>query len=1199
MRLSVTCTRCDSKYQLDASMRGKRMRCPNPICRAVFEVRDDNDPPAVVVDKLQPPPVQVTAVEKSIEPAANFPDDFPGDEEPAPVPTPLEMKKPEPLPKLVEPKPAKKPEAPPPKPVEVKRPEPVKRKPVPRPIEPEPTADFPDDFPGDDESVPAASVPALATETWQPEAWEAPPVREAVSVPAAAVAAPPEPTIATPARPRRWALWTILAMLLVLGGVGAASWWRINRSIATNEAERFEAAQKLYDKGEFADASLAMQKLHRDFPDSPYNKKYRFLAELSDVREAVYAPRETSDDLGKALQRVLQFAAMYKNDPLLSKEREIDLWFTLDDLVRQLTRSAGADKAPTQLALAKRAWAETKNFAAPANVSKAERERKLERDWTDIERMLADHQEREHVIATIKKHKDKATAANVEEAWKLAEKTKRQGDTQIRGLLTELFKAQRDQVTFEEDQSPAKAPLLDDKLPSLSVTPSVQLVRPVAASKPLVLALARGVLYALEPAKGELRWARRVGIDTHVLPLRVPADVITPELLLVLSSDQRSLSAVLAETGETLWQTPLSGACLGAPVLVDRQVLVATVAGRIDEIEIAEGRRLGSYHVGQPLTLGGVHQPGTPLVYFPADDFCLYVFDITKRTCTNILYTRHPAGSLRGLPILARGGKRDLLLLSQAPAPGRAEIKPYALPIEQAEQKPIEPMLAVAGLSASPWHDANRLAVLSETGLLSLWGFRQKGTRDPLLFPFLKQDFPLDTGAPGRCQIVHADAENLWTLTRGRLQRVETAFDPMTGPGLVARWTQPILLGNAIHAVQALREPDGRTILFVTAQADDHPTCVCSAIDGDEGKILWQRQLGALPQQAPQLVGGQIVFADALGLLSFQATEDKFDKPWRRGGDRLLQEPWSDVVHVLLTTENSFVRLSWPRGGTKLRVQQGQIPGAEKIRALDVPLPAVPHGTPALVGGFVLMPLQNGIIVRIDLQDGALINLPDDWRALGAEEQSRGHIVPLAATEFVATDGSRGLQRIASADGKTWRKRAAEKLSHRIVAPPVLVQEGGMPRLCVADASDTLTLLDADRLTVVQRDGHPVRWSMPGKITAGPFVRAGKIGCIAGKYLVWLDPNQDEALWEYFVRDIVGEPHLIDGVLVIADAAGKFLALDPANGTPLGPGLTLKANVAANAAPLPFGPGHAFVPLTDGTMVVMPLEKLRKRPTDE
>src|SRR5262245_47272070 len=118
MHLSVTCPRCNSKYQLAADMRGKRMRCPNPICRAVFEVRDDADPPAAPVA------------------------------EPAPV-------------------------------TEARLPEP-KRRPIPKPVKPPPAADIPDDFPGDDEAMPASASSAVSTEAWRPGAWagEAPPVRE-------------------------------------------------------------------------------------------------------------------------------------------------------------------------------------------------------------------------------------------------------------------------------------------------------------------------------------------------------------------------------------------------------------------------------------------------------------------------------------------------------------------------------------------------------------------------------------------------------------------------------------------------------------------------------------------------------------------------------------------------------------------------------------------------------------------------------------------------------------------------------------------------------------------------------------------------------------------------------------------------------------------------------------------------------------
>src|SRR5437667_12246022 len=78
MHLSVTCPRCLSKYQLDPGMRGKRMRCPNTICRAIFEVRGDDDPavaaPPVVTKPPEPvqetpPPVVTKPVEaKKSEP---------------------------------------------------------------------------------------------------------------------------------------------------------------------------------------------------------------------------------------------------------------------------------------------------------------------------------------------------------------------------------------------------------------------------------------------------------------------------------------------------------------------------------------------------------------------------------------------------------------------------------------------------------------------------------------------------------------------------------------------------------------------------------------------------------------------------------------------------------------------------------------------------------------------------------------------------------------------------------------------------------------------------------------------------------------------------------------------------------------------------------------------------------------------------
>ena len=122
---------------------------------------------------------------------------------------------------------------------------------------------------------------------------------------------------------------------------------------------------------------------------------------------------------------------------------------------------------------------------------------------------------------------------------------------------------------------------------------------------------------------------------------------------------------------------------------------------------------------------------------------------------------------------------------------------------------------------------------------------------------------------------------------------------------------------------------------------------------------------------------------------------------------------------------------------------------------------------------------------------------------------------------------------------------------------------------------------------------------MPGPVSAGPFVQGTGIGCVVGKNrLVWIDPEKDAPLWEYtFVSEIVGQPQLVDGVLLVANLAGQYLALDPANGRHRGPGYTLKANVAPAATPVPFGSERLFAPLTDGTIMLLDRKHFRQGET--
>ena len=85
----------------------------------------------------------------------------------------------------------------------------------------------------------------------------------------------------------------------------------------------------------------------------------------------------------------------------------------------------------------------------------------------------------------------------------------------------------------------------------------------------------------------------------------------------------------------------------------------------------------------------------------------------------------------------------------------------------------------ISGRSCRRERRSNKLALATDAGLLALYGIRQQGNRDPLLFPLLKDVYRLESaGRAGRARalVVHADAENYWVLTAGQLHRLQATF---------------------------------------------------------------------------------------------------------------------------------------------------------------------------------------------------------------------------------------------------------------------------------------------------------------------------------------------------------------------------------------------------------------------------------------
>jgi outer membrane protein assembly factor BamB len=1249
VHISAICPHCETRYQLEPGLRGKRIRCQNRWCQAIFEVRDEAEaaPPAPREPEPAPqaPPRQVVGsvgdivpilTAEQVEPVAVRPP-APPPPAPAPVrqeavvapvvtaeaaPPPREVPKKVPKPTWQEPPPVRQrpAAAPEPAPVVPHAPTAVAERPTAQlPVpdldwgplgaffnEEAPPSVQPDVSPTNGPAVEPAGPVELA-----PGTWEAPPIRlpglasggavAPEAPPAPAAGAPEVPSAVVSRRRSRKAIGFMAAAVGVVLAVAGLGVWSVQRNEAENEAKRLEQAEQRYTDHNFEDATQRFNKLYADYPDSPNRPLYRFLAEFSSLRDPVYSAQLDAEEAGNALGHLQQFVAGYKDDPLVDRYQG-DLWDTFYKLSGRLTEAAEEKHNRALLTQAQAALAQAKSFKVSEDVPAQPKMAEARKKQDEVNEKIVAFERKEAVLARVKGAVDSFSFAAMQEAIATARERGLNADPDVAKLIAELPAKHRDSVRYTVVE-PGKLAALppEEQEPSLLVVP---VVKPhfgeVEAETRVVLALARGVLYALEPGRGRLRWAARVSIDTADLPVRVPRTPIAPELVLVLAPDSYTLTALDAERGTPVWRHRLKAACLGNPVLVGNRAFVPTDQGFVEEIETTEGRPLGYYDLGQPLPVGGVHEPGTNRVYFPADSHSIYILDVAARTCAGILYAGHPEGSLRGPPVIvpepARpGGNRPVdasLVLCQEDGLDKVKLRVFPLPITDPEAGQRQAEKPLSGWSwFPPFCDGERLAQVTDAGRFGLFGIEARGRDAVHLFDLVKGETVLGGGGPasGRAQIVHADAEHFWVLADGWLHKLLLTFDRQAGPKLVARQLGVAPLGSALHAGQVRTDTADKTMLFLVSQVRDAQTCLASAMGARRGTLYWQRQLGLVSQGQPVRLGEAILVQDqGGGVFRFDPARLR-DLPgnWHLAGQRLTIPLANSTgpTYFLSAPDGASVVAVTCTEATTLVVRQFQAgrdaPTIQKFQQ-QAPL----GGTPGLGTGALVLPLGNGILVRQALAGGPAVSGPN-WRAAHAEVDALGFVVPLGGDDFLVTDGSRGLKRLHWPGGNMAEARASSELPSRIVAAPVVLPPDaatGDVRIAVADAANTVTLLQGDGLRTARQ------WPMAGKITAGPFVRGKGIGCVVDhRRLVWLDPDKDRHAWEYAPpADIVGEPQLVkDDLLVVADLSGHFAGFDLTTGQEPGPGYTLRANVAPAAAPLAFGNGRLFAPLTDGTVLLL------------
>jgi outer membrane protein assembly factor BamB len=1026
-------------------------------------------------------------------------------------------------------------------------------------------------------------------------------------------------------RRRRRTRVLIIGLTVLVGGFLGLAVFLVSRTAGQTEEDEYAKGMEAYKGKNFTEARKVFRSLETDFPRSDNLAAYRFYADMSEAREPAYSRPDDWEKTKARYESFLRFVRDRAGDKLMVDSRA-EIGDTLYKFVDQLAGFAESDLSPEHLAMVRAAHVEAQKFRPePPD----DRDDKLERRFAEVVTRIRTVGNKKRMLAELERMSRNPTGDTVKHAREMARQLAlvqpdARDDAQLTALLDKIVVAHRARVTYTRaaDPTPSKSPA-EDTEPSMLVAPVTAGKLTTPQTSP-VLALARGVLYALRPVSGKVRWAARVGIDSTVLPVRLPAQSTTPETVLVVSADTQTVSALNVTDGKALWHHRLSALSLARPVVVEGRIFVACYTnGRVEEINASNGLLVGYYDLGQRLSLGGVYDEDTGFLYVPADSYCVYVLDVKQQRCAGILYTEHPTGAMRSEPIIVRWSDvpadtprnpespRSCLVLSQSVGLESTELRVYPLPIDSPKTQPLKLDLRVRGWAwFPPLEDGEKMAVATDAGVLGVFGIKQKNNRDKLFFPIFDKEIRLShtqgLGQPGRAspaQLVHFDESSFWVLVDGELHRLQMTFGS-AGWKMRELWDPPLALGSPLHASQVDRAGQN---LFLVTRSKMGQACLASAVKtegegGGKDMLQWQTQLGLMCQGSPVLLDGTVLALDQHGgLFRIDPAKHQNDPraAWHiqqdRAADPLTGER-SRSLELLAIPGGAFALYSTgPEPQTRLVIRQFNAAAGNTIDHV-CQLTASLAGTPGAWPDHLVFPMSNGALMRKQVPGGAPVPGPN-WRSPQADEGAPGHVVPLNAEEFLVTDGSRGLIRLSwPQDNGNFQDKAQGKVAARIVsAPVVLPAPGGNNdfRVFVADADNFITLLHVDLKS--DRFDEVRRVPLPGKITAGPWLVGRDVACLVDyRTLVLLDAEKNQQLWKYEAgAALVGRPALVGDQLVLADLDGRFVALDLAKGSPRGEGYKLVANVAPAASPVPFGPNRLFAPLTDGTVLLLSLERLQ------
>ena len=915
-----------------------------------------------------------------------------------------------------------------------------------------------------------------------------------------------------------------LLLLLILGGVLV---WAISRQSAE---ELLQIADESYSAGSYTKAVQEYDRyLEKAGPEHAGASTARIRRGLAQMRQATTG----GSDPSKALEVTRSVVGQISSENSFRTEAQPELAAMLPKIAESLAAEARQKTDPGLVAQTEETLGLIDKYLLKSSMPYT-RLADIQATLAVTRREIARYSKLAEAIAAME---TSVSAGKTAEAYLirtglLKEYPELLGHEKLQAAVLAVSQAELSAVKrVAEAKSPATA---DVSRPYRSAVPLARRETTgevSGAAGRVVFAAADGAVYGLDTATGKVLWRRPVGFSSNG---RSPSYPPTPVAdapgsgVLLVDAIAQELVCLDGPAGKLRWRFPLEERFDAHPVIAGKNVLIPTRTGRLVIVDLDSGESPGHIQLPQELRVGPAVTRDGSTAYQVAEHSNLFVLSLAEGTCRRVFYLQHEAGSITVPPVILG----ELLVIARND--GVATSKLQVLSLKEGEDgpelKPLQELPMKGHVDMPPLGSGRRLLVVTDKADMAV--FEVRGA---------EPDKPLGKVAEG----VAAGEENLvrFPLLLGEHfflgDTLLTKYDVLASRGrLQPRWTEnsgsatlqpPVTVGSAVIHV---RRKIGLPGVFV------------SAVDAEEGKTLWQTQLGAPLAAEPVLgpeAGRMTVITQAGAVYRLEAAQfgdsSVADQPLAAVPFAELRQPAANAVRL----EDGSVAIAIgdaPEEVTVATIQESP------PRLRRVPLPDPLGGPLAAVGGGLLAPAKTGPVFLFDPRSGNQRVEPFLPVIPSGAEFAWRRPTPLGDQEFLLSDGNTKLYRVGIQD--TPKRHLAALATGEAPAPIRSATAVVGHTAYVVDASDRLLGLALPDLKQATQSplGGPCVW--------GPWP-AGPCGLLAtDEQLLCIDP--DAPRWKVALpAGLPAGAPLVDGEsILLASAGGMVCRVEAATGKLLG-----------------------------------------------